>query len=261
MKKALSALTVCLAAGSCMSSYAASDPMLEKPPTIKTSMAKPVFKDQKPGDGLGWMDGLSANLTWVSNYVFRGISQTRNLPAIQGGLTYSFPIGVYANMWGSNVKFDDTDATIEIDGILGYNKSIDNFTFDVNVARYFYPSAQYLSYNELNTLFNYYFLQLGISYSANVYNVHQSGTYIQGGINYDVPSQYFFNVDGVNVKALYGQYNLPEAAGNTYNDYLVSVSKTLRSYTGSLIWTSTNGGQHSSPIDGSTVTAQLAADF
>lgn len=261
MKKVLSVLSICMMAGVCSSAYAVSDPLLEKPPVLKKSVPNPVFKDQKPDDGLSWMDNLTGNLTWTSNYIFRGVSQTRNLPAIQGGLTYTFPWGIYANMWGSNVKFEDSDATVEIDGILGFNKEIGNFTMDINVARFFYPSAQDLSYNELNTLFNYYFLQFGVSYSADVYATHQSGTYYQGGINYDIPSQYFFNVDGMNFTALYGHYNLPVAAGDTYDDYLVSVSKKLRMYTGSLIWTSTNGEQHLSPIDGSTFTVQLAADF
>jgi uncharacterized protein (TIGR02001 family) len=267
MKNVFMGLTTCLIAGSFVSAHA--DPLLEhtvapkQQPTVtqKTSFKDAVVKDQKANDGLWWMDNLTGNLTWVSNYVFRGISQTRNLPAIQGGLTYTFPIGIYANMWGSNVKFDGSDATIEIDTVLGYSKTISDFTFNVNVARYNYPGDRILNYNEINTLFNYKFLQLGISYSGDVYGVHQSGTYYQGGVNWDIPSEYLFNVNGVNFTALYGHYNLPEAAGNTYNDYLVSLGKSLRNYTASIIWTSTNGAQHASPIDGSTFTAQLAADF
>ena len=276
MKKVFTTLTSCLIAGSFVSAYA--DQPIESVAvkksvkhhkvhhkTHKTVVMKDqVAKDQAPAkkdDGLWWMDNLTGNLTWVSNYIFRGISQTRNLPAIQGGLTYTFPIGIYANMWGSNVKFAGTGASIEIDGIVGYHKQISDFIMDLSVARYFYPGAHILNYNEFLSIFNYKFLQFSYNYSADVFNVHQSGTYIQGGINYDIPSKYLFNMEGVNITALTGHYSLPAAAGNTYNDYLVSVAKKLRNYTFSLIYTTTDGRQHASPLGGTTYTAQLAANF
>src|SRR5690348_3144550 len=82
---------------------------------VKAKKEVAVMKDAPPpvvADEKSWVDNLSGNLAWVSNYMFRGMSQTRNLPALQGSLTYSFPYGIYANAWGSNVRFVDSTATV-----------------------------------------------------------------------------------------------------------------------------------------------------
>ncbi len=232
---------------------------------VKAKKEAAVMKDAAPpvvADEKSWVDNLSGNLAWVSNYMFRGISQTRNLPALQGSLTYSFPYGIYANAWGSNVRFVGSPATVEMDTILGVRNTIgENFAYDISGARYNYPGAKDLNYNELNTVFNYYFLQAGYSYSANEYNSHTTGQYYQGGVNYDIPSNYIFGVDGVNILALFGHFSLKQPAGNSYNDYNVVLSKKIKSYTFAAQWTSTNGRAKNSPYDGSTLIGQVIANF
>jgi uncharacterized protein (TIGR02001 family) len=53
---------------------------------------------------------FSANVSVVSEYFFRGLSQTDDAPALQGGFDYSVelakPISLYAGVWGSNVDFN-----------------------------------------------------------------------------------------------------------------------------------------------------------
>ena len=47
---------------------------------------------------------FSANVAMTTNYLFRGVSQTGNGPAIQGGFDYVYtPLDLYAGVWGSNV--------------------------------------------------------------------------------------------------------------------------------------------------------------
>ena len=55
-----------------------------------------------PGD-------FSANVGFVTEYSFRGIAQSDEHPAIQGGFDYSHDSGFYAGIWGSNVDFNDGD--------------------------------------------------------------------------------------------------------------------------------------------------------
>lgn len=216
----------------------------------------------KPEDNHPWLKNVSGTAALVTNYMFRGISQSRNLPAAQVGLTYTFPVNIYANVWASNASFVGTPVSVEVDTVLGYRDTYgDNFAFDLNMARYNYPGARSQNYNEFNSVFNYYFLQLGYSYSANVYNLHQAGRYYNGGINYDIPSKYIFGVCDVNLLALVGHYALPYAAGSSYNDYNVMLTKAVGIYNVSLQWTSTNGNQHYSPYDGSTLIGQVATEF
>ena len=58
----------------------------------------------------------SFNLGVVSDYVFRGISQTDNDPTMQGGIDLSYGI-LYAGVWASGLDFSaiDNDANVEID--------------------------------------------------------------------------------------------------------------------------------------------------
>ena len=47
---------------------------------------------------------LSGNLGLTSDYRFRGISQTQNAPAIQGGIDYAHSSGLYIGNWNSSVS-------------------------------------------------------------------------------------------------------------------------------------------------------------
>ena len=210
-----------------------------------------------------WLDGMSGNFALTSNYVFRGVSQSENLPAVQGGFTYTFPIGLYLNAWGSNVRFTGGTASIELDSIIGWRGGVgEDFAYDVNYARYNYPRARELEYNELNSVFNYRFLQAGLSYSGNVYNKHVNGTYYSGGVNYNIPPKYVFNLEDMNILALYGHYSLAKLAGNSYNDYNITLSKKISpTYTLALQWTNTNGRYNNPPFDNRHLIATLTANF
>lgn len=71
----------------------------------------------------GWPLSVGANVAIATDYVFRGVSETRENPAIQGGFdaSYAFgPIDVFAGVWASNVDFGDeveeeTDADFDSD--------------------------------------------------------------------------------------------------------------------------------------------------
>lgn len=88
------------------------------------------------------------NITLSSDYLFNGVSQTLNRPALQAGLTYSFNQGVYAGVWTSNVDYDEGTER-ELDGYIGYYwSSTDDFSIDVMFSQYTYHGRGYSS--ELN---------------------------------------------------------------------------------------------------------------
>jgi uncharacterized protein (TIGR02001 family) len=84
----------------------------------------------------------SGNVTLTTDYVFRGISQTNEDWALQGGFDLSAG-GFYAGTWASNVDFeDDTDTNLEIDLYGGYTGAIsDTLSFDVGAVYYAYPDS------------------------------------------------------------------------------------------------------------------------
>ena len=88
---------------------------------------------------------LGYNIGVVSDYRFRGISQTSFDPALQGGVDYSHKSGVYLGAWGSNIKWIEdyvgaTKGSLEIDLYGGYKGELTkDLAFDVGVIRYQYP--------------------------------------------------------------------------------------------------------------------------
>jgi uncharacterized protein (TIGR02001 family) len=90
---------------------------------------------------------LTGNVTLVSDYRFRGISQTYKGPALQGGFDYSHSSGFYLGNWNSNVASQvyTGGSGIEIDVYGGYKKSIKDFGFDIGYLYYYYPNAEFQS--------------------------------------------------------------------------------------------------------------------
>lgn len=62
---------------------------------------------------------IAGNVTLATDYVFRGVSQTSEKGAIQGGFDAGFDNGVYVGTWASNVDFGD-EVTTEMDYYFGY---------------------------------------------------------------------------------------------------------------------------------------------
>lgn len=96
---------------------------------------------------------FSANVALVSEYYFRGISQTDDAPAVQGGFDWSVPLGAdagvsaYLGIWGSNVDFNEAGgvdgATLEADLYGGLSGSFgeSGLGWDVGAIYYAYPGA------------------------------------------------------------------------------------------------------------------------
>ena len=88
---------------------------------------------------------VSYNVGAVSDYRFRGISQTSNKPAVQGGIDVAFKNGVYIGTWASNVGWVRafnlaSKSAFELDLYGGYKTEIAKDTsIDLGVISYQYP--------------------------------------------------------------------------------------------------------------------------
>lgn len=91
---------------------------------------------------------LTANVGIVSDYLFRGISQSGGGPAIQGGVDYSHSSGFYAGTWMSSVNWvNDTivgaSKSMEWDFYGGYKGAFaEDFGYDLGIIAYTYPGTQ-----------------------------------------------------------------------------------------------------------------------
>lgn len=87
----------------------------------------------------------TANINLVSDYRFRGITQTWGKPAVQGGADISHDNGFFAGTWASNVSGNEyPGGSLEWDFYGGWNfKLSDDLTIPVGAIYYYYPGANF----------------------------------------------------------------------------------------------------------------------
>jgi uncharacterized protein (TIGR02001 family) len=93
--------------------------------------------------GLLGVSGLTANVGAVSDYRFRGISQSFRNSALQAGVDYSHSSGLYVGNWNSTINEGAgfPSAHVEMDFYGGYKKSLGDFGIDVGAIYYHYPNS------------------------------------------------------------------------------------------------------------------------
>lgn len=84
---------------------------------------------------------VSGSVALTTDYVFRGVTQTDNGPAIQGSFDWSNE-NVYAGAWASNVDDFGADASMELDLYVGITGEHEQFSWDASLVGYFYPGAE-----------------------------------------------------------------------------------------------------------------------
>ena len=90
---------------------------------------------------------LSATTAFVTDYLFRGVTNTENNPAVQPEVDLYYGI-FYAGMWGSNSAFGDN---VEIDYYAGITPKWGNITFNIAGLAYTFPGCNDIDYFELKT--------------------------------------------------------------------------------------------------------------
>jgi uncharacterized protein (TIGR02001 family) len=162
---------------------------------------------------------LSYNIAVTSDYVWRGVSQTDENPALQGGIDYSNGI-FYAGGWASNVDFRNSaqeDASVEIDVYAGVKPSVGNWTFDLGAIYYYYPDADDSNFGELKAGFSH---PLGKgTIGAVVYTDWETLENPYYELNASYPLTDKFSVSGA-----MGKY---EAAGGEYTTFNLGVGYAL----------------------------------
>ncbi|NIJ68019.1 TorF family putative porin [Xanthomonas sp. 60] len=162
----------------------------------------------------------SWNVTAVSDYVFRGVSQTDEDPTLQAGFTYTSPVGLYAGVWGSGVDFGPGDPSTELDYLIGYGVDVtDSVNIDVLLNRYTYLGASELNYNELittTTFADQY--KLTVAYSNDVWNSGTDGWYYGVGGEWALPQEF-------TLAANVGRSTFEQGIAKDYTDFNIGVSR------------------------------------
>lgn len=178
---------------------------------------------------------ISANVGVVSNYIWRGQTQTDNQPAIQGSLDYAHESGFYAGTWLSNVDFLDAagnDTNYELDLTAGFGGSInDDLSYDINLIYIAYPDARDLDLAELGASATYKWLTTGIAYTFYGQADDADGAvdgealYIQGDLYYHAALDFALPYKlGLNLHGGYYDFAFNDG-GHDYAHWGASISR------------------------------------
>ena len=94
---------------------------------------------------------VTANASVTSNYIWRGLTQTTNDAAVQGGIDYAHESGFYAGTWVSNVNYGADDVySYEHDMYFGLSGESGDITYDVGYLYYNYDDEANFGYGGLS---------------------------------------------------------------------------------------------------------------
>jgi uncharacterized protein (TIGR02001 family) len=93
---------------------------------------------------------LTANASVTNNYLWRGLTQSINEAAVQGGVDYASESGFYAGTWTSNVSYDSDDAySYEHDMYFGFAGEASGFSYDLGYLYYNYDENAGFDFSEV----------------------------------------------------------------------------------------------------------------
>jgi len=170
---------------------------------------------------------LTGNFALVSDYRFRGISQTDKHPAGQGGFDLALKSGLYVGTWTSNVsQWTATGASQEIDLYGGYKGTLPmDVGFDVGYIAYRYPGNTASPKNNTREVY------AGLSSGPLSYKVYQTtGDWFgldkaKGSLYHDLSLSYSL-MDKLTLSAHAGLQNLKNRKED-FKDYKIGLSYDL----------------------------------
>ena len=199
---------------------------------------------------------VAFNVGAFSDYRYRGISQTRVKPALQGGVDFTQG-AFYLGAWASNIKWIKDfggDADVEIDLYGGIKGEISKeLTYDVGVLTYQYPSNK-------------------LSPSANTTEIYGALTYGPATLKYshavtntfanpDSKNSYYLDLsagfdigNGMTLTPHIGYQKItgPFSDPGSYTDYALTLSKDFSGLvvSGAIVGTDADKSFYSSPVNG-----------
>ncbi|MFA7487922.1 MAG: TorF family putative porin [Lysobacteraceae bacterium] len=195
-------------------------------------------------DDASWT--VSGGAWVVSDYVWRGVSQSQEDPTWQLELATEHESGFYVGAFLSGVDFIPSGADYddgidyEVNAYLGWNGQLsETLTLDLNYTRIAYPGSK----EDFDADFNEFAATLGfggnysatVVYSDDTVNLGSSAWYWQLGGEWEL------GASGLMLGAAAGHYDLGPELGGSYNDYEVWLARSFGNVALKLAYSDTSG--------------------
>nr|WP_321267899.1 TorF family putative porin [uncultured Sulfurimonas sp.] len=212
---------------------------------VAALIASAAFAEESKSDF-----GVSANVAMTSNYIWRGMTQSDDSAATQGGFDLDYK-GFYVGTWGSNVQFAGSDASMELDLYGGYKNDISGVEYDVGYIQCAYPNdSKALNIGEAYLSLGYDFEVIAVSAKYNL-GIQTDDTdpenAYEGSLSIPVPME-------ISIDATVGNYE------NVGVYYYAGVTKTYEKFDFTLAYSGMN--YETSGVDSeNNVIATISASF
>ena len=191
-----------------------------KKATLTTAVVSALLAGTALADGHLATFNVDTELALTNDYRFRGISQTDEEPAVQGGMTLGHTSGAYAGVWASSMQ-----SGAELDYFAGYSLDIASVNIDAEYRFYDYTGDYAIDpdYEEWSLTASAMGASVGVIYSDDY-----SGTgaeYTRYGAAYNLPVGPLM----LHAHAGLNDFDQPYFADgeDQYIDYEVAASMTL----------------------------------
>jgi uncharacterized protein (TIGR02001 family) len=236
-----------VAVAACAALFAGSALAQTPPPAAPAAAPAPA---PEPPD---WT--FTSNIGIFSQYVFRGISQTNERPAVQGGFDVGHKSGFYVGTWLSNVSWlSDCQCgvsnSLEWDMYGGYKWDLGNdFMWDNGFLYYYYPGSYPSGFTnpdttEFYTALNWKMLQLkwSIGLGDRTFGIPNSSgsNYIEGNLNWDIVDKVNDYIGKITLIGHVGYQSFHNNTDYSYTDWKGGVAFDLSGFTVGLLGTGTN---------------------
>ena len=161
---------------------------------------------------------LTANAAIYSNYLWRGVTQTADEAAGQGGIDYGHDSGLYAGTWVSNV-----DWGYEMDVYAGFAGEAGSLGYDLGVITYQYPITPDANFTEVYLSGSVAGFTVGAALTVD----KASGITDPDGKDDDVylHASYDFAASDIDYSIFIGNYSVDADSESDYTHYGASLSK------------------------------------
>jgi len=199
---------------------------------------------------------LAFNAGVVSDYRYRGLSQSRLEPALQGGVDYTHKSGFYVGAWGSTIKWIKdtpgvTKGSVELDLYGGYKGAAGDVAYDVGFLRYEYVGNKYQNATAGGVNANTNEVYGAVTYGPFTAKYSHAISDLFGNVN--SKNSYYLDLsatfdlgNGYTVTPHVGRQMVKNLPDYSYNDYSVTVAKDLgNGLSASLMLVDTNAKESS----------------
>jgi uncharacterized protein (TIGR02001 family) len=180
---------------------------------------------------------FSYNVGLYSEYMFRGLAQTGEEMALQGGVDYAHESGFYLGAWASNISWLEDDnayenSSLELDIYGGFASTIGDtgIGYDVGLLQYIYPGdnlaggLKNADTTELYGSLSYSIVTAKVSYGlTDIFGVDNS----DGSYYYELNADYPIGETGLTVSAHVGRQEFAGDANKKlhYTDWKIGLAK------------------------------------